>query len=157
ICANAAVTAQAKGTAMESDIASCTVAIRLAYYEPKRAAALANRSALFLVSGQYAASIADSDAALQLDDQLPEAYANRGAALLVQHRSADAVADFARALALAPSHQEIIYFNRAMALEDIGDLKGAYADYRAAAELNPAWDRPKQELMRFTVAPAKPV
>src|SRR4029077_15593042 len=82
ICANAAAVAQAKGTATDSDMAECTLAIRLAYYEPQRAAALTNRSALFLVSGQYAASIADSSAALQLDDQLPEAYVNRGAAFL---------------------------------------------------------------------------
>jgi tetratricopeptide (TPR) repeat protein len=157
ICANAAARAQAKGTVTDWDMAECTLAIRLAYYEPQRAAALNNRSALFLVSGQYAASIADSNAALQLDDQLPEAYVNRGAALLLQHRSADAVADFARALALTPAHREIVYFDRAMAREDMGDIKGAYADYRAASDLNPGWDRPKQELVRFTVAPAKPI
>jgi len=157
ICANAAAIAQAKGTVTDSVVAECTVAIRLAYYEPMRAAALTNRSALFLVSGQYAASIADSNAALQLDDQLPEAYVNRGAALLLRHRSADAGADFTRALALAPAHPEIVYFDRAMAREDMGDLKGAYADYRAASDLKPDWDRPKQELVRFTVVPAKPI
>jgi tetratricopeptide (TPR) repeat protein len=157
ICANAAAIAQAKGTATDSDIAQCTVAIRLAYYEPQRAAALANRSALYVVSGRYEAAVADSNAALQLDDQLTEAYVNRGAAFLLQHRSTDAGADFTRALALAPAHREIVYFNRAIAREDMGDLQGAYADYRAASDLKPSWDRPKQELVRFTVAPAKPI
>jgi tetratricopeptide (TPR) repeat protein len=157
ICANAAAIAQAKGTVTDSAIAQCTLAIRLAYYEPMRAAALINRGALFLVSGQYAAAIADSNAALQIDDQLAEAYVNRGSAFLLQHRPDDAGEDFTRALALAPAHPDIVFFDRAMAREDMGDLQGAYADYRAASDWNPDWDRPKQELVRFTVVPAKPI
>ena len=38
-----------------------------------------------------------------------------------------------------------------MANEGLGDLKAAYQDYSKAAELNPAWDAPKNELARFTV------
>ena len=156
ICANAAAIAQARGTATDSAMAECSVAIRLAYYEPRRAAALTNRSALYLVSGQYGASIADANAALQLDDQLAQAYVNRGAALLQEHRPADAAADFARALALAPAHREVIYFDRAIAREDMGDRQGAYADYREAAELSPNWERPRHELTRFTIIPEPP-
>ena len=158
ICAAAAATAEARNTATDSDFAACTMAIGMAdTAESKLAAAYANRSVLHLVRAEYEDSIADSNAALEADGQLAQAVVNRGVALLLEHRPADATADFTRALAMAPAHQERVYFNRAMAREDLGDLKGAYADYRRALEVNPQWDRPKQELARFTVVPAKPL
>jgi hypothetical protein len=43
-----------------------------------------------------------------------------------------------------------------MAREDAGDLVGAYLDYRQASQLDPAWDRPKKELARFTVVQKTP-
>src|SRR5207302_1132589 len=76
---------------------------------------------------------------------------NRGVALLLTHKSNEAAADFTRALTLNPAGQAKIYFNRAMAREDAGDLRGAYRDYRQASQIDPKWDRPKQELARFTV------
>jgi Tfp pilus assembly protein PilF len=99
----------------------------------------------------------DSDVALELDNNLPEAVINRGAALLQEHRPAEAAADFTHALDLTLVHQERVYFDRAMAREDMGDIKGAYADYQQASLLNPQWDKPRLELMRFKVVPAKPV
>jgi len=158
VCAAAAANAEAKNTARDSDLAACTMALRMAdTAQSKLAAAYANRSVLHLVRAEYEDSIADSNAALQADGQLTEAVVNRGVALLLEHRPTDAAADFTRALAMGPAHRERVYFNRAMAREDMGDLKGAYADYRQASELNPRWDRPKQELGRFTVRPAKPL
>ncbi|MBV8113160.1 MAG: tetratricopeptide repeat protein, partial [Silvibacterium sp.] len=63
-----------------------------------------------------------------------------------------ATSDFTASLALSPEHPERVLFNRALAYEDQRDLKRAYLDYRQAAELNPAWDKPAHELARFTVA-----
>ena len=37
----------------------------------------------------------------------------------------------------------------------MGDLKGAYLDYRKAAELDPGFDLPRQQLTRFTVVTRK--
>jgi tetratricopeptide (TPR) repeat protein len=121
------------------------------------AAAYINRGLLHFARSEFDKAIADSNVALELDNNLPEAMINRGAALLQKHRPADAAADFTNALQLAPAHLERIYFDRAMAREDMGDIKGAYADYRQAAQLNPQWDEPKQQLTRFKVVPAKPV
>ena len=156
-CAIAAAAAEAKGAATEEDLATCTMAINLAADVKSRlAAALTNRSVMHLARAEYTATIADSDAALQLDHKIPEAMVDRGVALMLEGRLNDAVTDFTRALALAPSHVERAYFNRAMAREDLGDLKGAYLDYRMAAQLDPLWDRPKKELARFTVVQRAP-
>lgn len=157
ICASAAERAAAIGLIGGEDLASCNLAVRLAYYDPNRAAALTNRAALLFVAGNYNAVIADSTAALALDNGMAEALVNRGAALLQEHRAAAAMADFSQALALAPDHPERVYLDRAMAREDLGDFNGAYADYRQAAALNPAWDLPRRELLRFNVTPATPI
>ena len=121
------------------------------------AAAYINRGLLHLMRSEFDKAIADSNVALALDNNLPEAAINRGAALLQAHRPADAAVDFTHAIELAPTHLERVYFDRAMAREDMGDIKGAYADYRQASQLNPLWDKPKRELARFKVIPAKPV
>jgi tetratricopeptide (TPR) repeat protein len=158
LCAGAAASAQVNGRATDAQIAACTSAIRMADDSTARlAAAYTNRAILHLVRAEYQDSLADSDSALQIDGQLVEAIVNRGVAMLFEHRSAEAAAEFTRALSLGSPDQARIYFNRAMAREDSGDLRGAYGDYREAARLDPAWDRPKQELSRFTVTPRTPV
>ena len=156
-CATAAASAQAKGSATEGDLASCTMAINLAADAKERlAAALTNRGVMHLARAEYAATIADSSAALQVDGRIAEALVNRGVALMLQGRLNDAVADISKGLDLAPAHAERAYFNRAMAREDMGDVKGAYLDYREAARLDPKWDRPQKELARFTVVQHTP-
>jgi tetratricopeptide (TPR) repeat protein len=180
ICAAAAATAQTQGSATDSQLAACTLAIKLdsggagesellvrirsssAVVLPSEvwdrvAAAYVNRGALHFARSEFDKTIADSNIALELDNHLPEAMINRGDAFLQQHRPADAAADFTNALQFAPAHIERVYFDRAMAREDMGDIKGAYADYRQASQLNPQWDQPKQELARFKVVPAKPI
>jgi tetratricopeptide (TPR) repeat protein len=157
MCAVAAASAQARGAATEEDMAVCTMAITLDRENNNRlAAALTNRSVMHLARGEYDAAIADSDAALKADKKIAEALVNRGVALEMRGRPKEAVADLTRALALGPAHAEVAYFNRAMALEDTGDLRGAYLDYRKAAQLDPHWDRPKKELSRFTVVRRAP-
>ena len=119
---------------------------------------MTNRSSLYLARGEYDNAVADSNAALRLDARLTEAMVNRGVAFLGWNTApAMPTADFTSALSLTPAHQETIYFDRAMAREDMGDKKGAYADYRQAMALAPNWDAPKKELARFTVAPKAPV
>jgi tetratricopeptide (TPR) repeat protein len=156
-CATAAASAQAKGAATDGELASCTMAINLAGDDKDRlAAALTNRGVMHLARAEYGATIADSSAALQVDGKVAEALVNRGVALMLSSRPGDAVKDITAGLALAPSHAERAYFNRAMAREDMGDLRGAYLDYRQAAKMDPSWDRPKKELARFTVVQHTP-
>ena len=180
VCAAAAAAAEEQGSASDSQVAACTLAIRIAsggeaevqilaqlrtssaVVMPTEAwdriaAAYINRGLLHLMRSEFDKAVADSNVALALDNNLPEAAINRGAALLQTHRPADAAVDFTHAIGLAPAHLERVYFDRAMAREDMGDIKGAYADYGQASQLNPQWDKPKRELARFKIVPAKPV
>jgi tetratricopeptide (TPR) repeat protein len=156
-CADAVTAAVANDNATEAGVAKCTKAADLAELNSGRAAALSNRSVLNFQRADYNAAIADSTAALKIDGRLVEAVVNRGAAYLAMHRAGEAVTDFDRALTMAPVHAEKIYFNRAMAREDMGDLKGAYVDYARAAQLAPQWDQPKQQMNRFTIRDRRPI
>ena len=156
-CADAATVAIADKNVTDADVAKCTKAAALAGFNGDRAAAFSNRSALNFQRANYNAAIEDSTAALKLDDRLVEALVNRGASYLKLHRPSDAEANFSRALTLAPAYAAKIYFNRAMAREDMGDRNGAYADYARASRLAPQWDLPKQQMTRFTIVRGKPI
>jgi tetratricopeptide (TPR) repeat protein len=156
-CAAASDAAQEGGRAADAALANCTLAVKLAYYDKARAEVLNNRSVLHYVRGEYDAALADNTAALRLDDQMAEAIVNRGSIFLVQHRPQAAAANFERALTFSPAHPEKVYFNRAMAREEMGDLNGAYADYAEAAKFAPQWEQPKREMMRFNIVRQKPM
>jgi tetratricopeptide (TPR) repeat protein len=115
------------------------------------AAAYINRGVIQLAFQNYDAARADSEAAIRVQSNLPQAHINLGIALSAEKRNKEASLAFSDALALNPSHPEVVYFDRAMSREDDGDMKGAYLDYRKAAQLAPTWDTPKQQLSRFTV------
>jgi tetratricopeptide (TPR) repeat protein len=154
-CADQAAIATRGGNASSRGIDTCDDAIRhLALAQGELAATYVNRGVLHLTLGNYAAAIADDDAALRIQGDLADAFVNRGAALHAEKRFADAVGDFDRAIALTPRHAEQVYYNRGLAREDLGDLKGAYLDYLKASQLDPSWNLPKTELARFTVARA---
>lgn len=156
-CADAVNAAIADDNATEASVAKCTKAAELAELDSGRAAALSNRSVLNFQRANYNAAIADSTAALKIDGRLVEAMVNRGAAYLAMHRPGESLPDFDRALAMAPAHAEKIYFNRAMAREDMADYKGAYADYARAAQLAPQWEQPREQMKRFTIRDRRPM
>lgn len=156
-CAAASAAAQEGGKVKDADLANCTLAIKLAYYDKARAEVLNNRSVLHYARANYDAALADNTAALKLDGHVAEAIVNRGAIFLVQHRPQAAAANFERALMFNPPHPEKVYFNRAMAREEMGDLNGAYADYAEAARIAPQWEQPKREMIRFTITRQKPI
>ena len=82
-----------------------------------------------------------------------EAYVNRGAAAIGDHRYAESRPDLNKAIELGTEEPAKIYYNRALAYEGLDDVKSAYFDYLKAAELSPDWPAPKDELVRFSVAP----
>ena len=156
-CAAASDAAQESGRVSDAALANCTLAVKLAYYDKARAEVLNNRSVLHYVRGEYDAALADNTAALRSNDQMAEAIVNRGSIFLVQHRPQAAAANFERALTFNPAHAEKVYFNRAMAREEMGDLNGAYADYAQAAKIAPQWEQPKREMQRFNIVRQKPM
>jgi len=155
-CAAASAAAQDGANATDAALKNCTMAVRLAISEGARAEVLNNRSVLHYARGEYDSALADNTAALKINDRMVQAIVNRGSIYLVQHRPQAASANFDRALMFNPAHPEKVYFNRALAREDLGDLNGAYADYAQAAKLAPQWEQPRREMTRFTIVRQKP-
>ncbi len=115
-------------------------------------ATFVNRGILRARSGDFAGARADYDRAIRLDPRQPESYLNKATLVLkTELDAAQARALFDAALDRNTRRPEFAHYGRAIALEIVGDIAGAYADYRKAAALAPDWDGPKRELTRFSV------
>lgn len=110
-----------------------------------------NRGVLHFGNGDYQLALQDFDAAIALTQELPEAFVNRGYALVALERWAESINAFERGIELGAPDLARAHFNRAIAHEELGQLREAYADYRKASELDPEWEAPRKELARFTV------
>jgi tetratricopeptide (TPR) repeat protein len=86
-----------------------------------------------------------------MDSAVGEAHANRGAALVAMKRWADSIPAISKGIELQAAEMEKSYYNRAIAYEELGNVRGAYFDYMKAMELKPDWEAPKMQLTRFTV------
>ena len=115
------------------------------------AGTLVNRGVIHMRRGDIRSAMADFQDAVVADPQLGEAYVNRGSVHIVEGRFREGLDDTQIGMNLGLAMPERAYFNRAMAREWLEDEKGAYLDYRKAAELNPKWNLPREQLARFTV------
>lgn len=140
------------GRSDKKSVLLCTTALETENLNFRdRARTYVNRGVLQLRQRDFSTARADFDAASKIDPDLGEAWVNRGAAYVGEERYSDALGQIDRGLSLGVKDPEKAWFNRGMANEGLGDLKAAYQDYSKAAELDPEWDAPKKELMRFSV------
>jgi tetratricopeptide (TPR) repeat protein len=116
-----------------------------------RVATHINRGILRVRAGRTEAGLFDFNEAIERDPSIAEAWFNRGVALLRTAGPEEALPSFNEAVARSTNRPALAYFGRAVALEALGNVRGAYDDYRRASELDPDWDRPRTELARFTV------
>src|SRR5579871_4934880 len=121
------------------------------YCTHDRAATYINRGVLKLSLSMTNDALADFDAGLALDPALGEGYIDRGASLIAKRRFADAIESIDKGLSLGAKHPNIAYYDRAIADEALGDIQGAYKDYRQALELAPDFALASEELKRFKV------
>jgi len=134
------------------DLRRCDDALRnenLSNYEV--VATHVNRGILRLRRGMSDAAIADFDEAIRLDPNEPEAYLNKGTALLRRENPSEALQLYSVALDHETSRPAIALYGRAIANEELGNVREAYADYLRASELAPDWTDPRAELQRFRV------
>jgi len=149
-CANAAAEAQKSGDADRIALDICTDAIERAWAtHSQQALAYVDRGTLYRVRGENQQALADFSSAIKDNPSLAAAYNDRGATYSALHLPAEAVRDYTQALALHADNAAQVLFNRALAYEDQGDMKQAYIDYRAAADMQPGWSLPAQQLARF--------
>jgi len=162
--ANAAVTVLGGGLAKScyeaaefggeahSGIITCTSALndtQLALRD--RAATLINRGILRSRTDDADGAMKDYDDGLKIDKTLAEGYVDRGAALLALHRYKEALADLNKGIDMGAREPQIAYYDRAIVNEALGDIRGAYEDYKKAVELQPDFTLAVQELQRFRV------
>jgi tetratricopeptide (TPR) repeat protein len=139
-------------TATPADIEVCNRAFTEQALEPHdQVATHVNRGILYYLSGNLAAANYDYDQALLLNPNEPEAWLNKGMAALKAGESRAAVPMFEKALALKTVRPALAYYGRAIANEDFGNIRQAYADLQRARELEPGWSLPGKELQRYVV------
>ena len=114
-------------------------------------ASYVNRGVLKLVRADYRSAEADFNQAMALHPRQPEAWLNKGIARYQQGDPRGAAEMFDKAIQLNTRYEALAYFGRALANEDTGNIKGAYADLRKASQLSPKWKAPAEELKRFQV------
>jgi len=154
-CYNAAQPAPSR-PALREALRLCDAALRDARLGAgDRAATLINRGIVQMEAKNFAAALADYDAAIKARPETAEAYVNKGIALLRSGRDAEAVAQLSEGIARSPSKPEIAYYSRGVAHETLGRAREAYEDYSRAAQLAPEWSEPAEQLQRFQLVRKK--
>jgi len=110
---------------------------------------LVNRGVTHLRRRENEAAIADFEAVIALDRRNAEAHLNRGAAMVQLQQYGPAIVAITEALSLGVQEPHKAYFNRGIAREALGDLRGAYEDYSTALQIQPDWGPASAELARF--------
>jgi len=116
-----------------------------------RAATYVNRGILHLRRHSSDDAAADFSSAVRIQPDLAEAYTNRGNLLLQRGQYTEAKEAYDQALERSPADPAKSYYGRAIANEELGDVRAAYEDYRQASHLDPYWNAPRLELARFRV------
>jgi tetratricopeptide (TPR) repeat protein len=133
------------------DTTDCDRALEEPMVNHDRAATYINRSVLRLRKNDAQGALADCETSIRINSQLGEAFVNKGAALITLGRPQEAVESLSHGIALGAHKLHYAYYDRAMAREDMGDIQGAYQDYKRALELSPGFEEAAQQLKRFRV------
>jgi tetratricopeptide (TPR) repeat protein len=116
-----------------------------------RAGTYNNRGVLYFSKAMFTQAVADFEDARRIDPNIAEVHVNHGASMIALKRWTEGIASLNKGIDLEPVEPEKAYYNRAIAYEELGNVRGAYFDYLKASELKPEWEQPKMQLTRFTV------
>jgi len=142
----------ASAGADQAGLRACGAALEAADNSDARAGLLANRAYIRLRMTDYPGTVTDADASLSLAPDLAAANLNRGAGLIGMGRYQDALPSLEKAVALSSGDKlELAYYNRGIVREHLGNISGAYFDYKKAAELDPKFAPAQEQLARFRI------
>lgn len=141
----------------DADLRQCDLAVTNRQIPASaRVASLVNRGILQMQAGNLQAAVADFDAVIGVAPSSAEAWINKGIALSRQDgQERQAVAILSHGIDLGPAQPAKAFFARAMAWESLGRAREAYEDYSRAAQLDPEWTEPGEQLRRFKVVRRK--
>lgn len=116
-----------------------------------RVATIVNRGIVKMQLGDFRGADYDFDTAIRLNANEPEALLNMGFLRLRQNRLEEAVGYFDRSIDAKTIRPALAHYARAISQEQLGNVRGAYADLLRARELDPKWPLPAEELTRYHV------
>ena len=144
------------GGSPHDGIAECTFALdEAALPIADRAATYINRGILKSRSDDPNGALDDYNRGLAIGPSLGEGYVDRGAVMILFQRYDEALADIDKGLGIGAKKPEIAYYDRAIADEALGNVRGAYEDYKKAVELAPDFTLASDQLARFKVVVRK--
>ncbi|MGD0143241.1 MAG: hypothetical protein ABSC92_08790 [Rhizomicrobium sp.] len=133
-------------------IATCTYALETAALPVRdRAATYINRGILKARSDDPTGALGDYNQGLELNANLGEGYVDRGAVMILFQRYDDALKDINKGIDMGAQKPEIAYYDRAIVDEALGNVRGAYEDYKKAVEIAPDFGLASEQLARFKV------
>ena len=133
-------------------IGHCDEAIASAGLGPRDlAATYVNRSILEMSRENYAVAEKNLDSALAIIPKLAEAHVDLGSTMINMKRYEEGVKETELGLSLGSKEPARGYYNLGIAYERLGNLQKAYESYRQSSALDPKWQEPKDELVRFKV------
>jgi tetratricopeptide (TPR) repeat protein len=140
-----------RGRSDKASIETCSRALDEGLAIRDRAGTLVNRGVMLMRAKAYGPAARDFEEAIRLSPELGEAFVNRGVLRMADRDYAGALAEIDRGIALGVDEPAKAYYNRALAQEGLGDAKAAWLDYRKAQALDPDWEAPARQLVRFRV------
>ena len=148
VCYDHAVAGDTRSFAIDG----CTRALQEEALPPRdQAATYVNRGIVYMSAGRYALADADFDAALKLDQGLPDGWLNKGFLRLRQGNGRDALPLIQKGIDAGAANQALAIFARGVAHEQMGEFGSAYADLTRARELEPRWSLPREYLATYQV------
>ncbi len=131
----------------------CTEALgKLRLTRRDRAHTLVNRATNLNSLGRFQAAMKDLNEALRLEPDLAEAFVTRGNTFFLRGANLEALNDYHRALALDLRDRHAGHVNRALTYQALKQHEDAYADFRAAAEIQPDWALPREFIALYQKA-----
>ena len=104
-----------------------------------------------MLRSDFARAHSDFNTAIAMNPKRSEPYLNMAILRFKQGKSAEALPLFSKAIELGTELPEVAYYGRALAQEDVGNLKAAYGDLQRATQLKPKWEAPARDLARYQV------
>ena len=146
LCYESALGADGRAAALEG----CTRALEEeSLTRGDRAATLVNRGIVSMSGGRYAEADSDFDAALKLNETLPDAWLNKGFLRLRTGNGRDALPLIQKGIDAGAGNEALALFARGVAHEQIGEFSAAYADLKSAQRLAPGWSLPREYLSSY--------
>lgn len=136
-----------------STIETCSDALKDDSLSPKnRAATFNNRGIVYMRNNNRAAAERDYESALRISPNIPETQINLGAMFYANEMYTESVMVLNEGVkAESTDSRAVAHYNRALSLEKLGEVDEAYADLKAALNLNPLLEAAARQISRYSV------